>query len=120
MLRNALYESVSQHISASIFPKTLTQSAFWGKSAQFSQKSSKEVGVEKVKPQTLFRPSTSLRAEQRLGFQAESRLPYNSRVTALFNRVRYRVFVERRALRDSQQKLWFYLSAKHCISRTRY
>ena len=38
-------------ILAPIFLETLTQSAFQEESAQFSQKSSKEVGVEKVETQ---------------------------------------------------------------------
>ena len=34
---------------------------------------------------------------------------------ALFKRMKYKVFVESLALRGSQQKLWFYLSAKRCM-----
>ena len=34
--------------------------------------------------------------------------------TALFKCMRYIFFVESRAERDSQQKIWFYLSAKRC------
>jgi hypothetical protein len=34
---------------------------------------------------------------------------------ALCKRLRYKVFVESRTERGSQQKLWFYLSAKRCI-----
>ena len=44
-------------------------------------------------------------------------LPADYLDTALFKRVRYKVFVESLAERGSQQKLWFYLSAKRCISR---
>ncbi len=35
--------------------------------------------------------------------------------TALCKRVRTKGFVESRALRGSQQNLWFYLSGKRCI-----
>jgi hypothetical protein len=38
-----------------------------------------------------------------------------TQVTALCKRVWYRIFVESRAERGSQQKFWFYISAKRCI-----
>jgi hypothetical protein len=37
--------------------------------------------------------------------------------TALCKRAWYKVFVESRAERGSQQKLWFDLSAKRCMNK---
>jgi hypothetical protein len=53
---------------APIFSETLTASAFQKKSAQFSQKSSQYVGVEKVETPKAIPPAA--RAGSLLGFQA--------------------------------------------------
>ncbi len=67
------------------------------------------MGMEKVETEKDVLPFDF--AQGRTSFSVSSLIT----PTALCKRMWYRVFVESRAERGSQQKLWFYLSAKRCI-----